>query len=306
MEKLKIVWSQLFYPVSIGRYILEAFQEREDCEIRTIGPAFGNWIPWGGGMTLPSRYVLNPDIYLPRTVTQCSIGLAEAQLKDFAPDVWIQVDAGFHFVGKPKHGLNVLVETDPHALPDWYNQVRKYHDLVWCMQTPYLNSGETFLPYAYSSKWFYPENREKIYDACLIGIPYTQRHLLIDRLKKEGLRIYFGHGAAYEEYRQIYNQSRVALSWSSLYDTPMRVYEAFGMCIPLVANRTADLMNQFTDGVDFRGFDTVEEGVEQVKWCLENPDGVLDMVSRAGQKAFEGYTWKVRAGQMIEEIKRRL
>lgn len=306
MEKLKIAWSQLFYPVSIGRYILEAFQEREDCEIRTIGPAFGNWIPWSGGMTLPSRYAINPDIYLPKTVTQCPIGLAEAQLKDFVPDVWIQVDAGFHFTGKPKHGLNVLVETDPHALPDWYNQVRQYYDLIWCMQTPYLKAGEVFLPYAYSSKWFYPEPQDKVYDACLIGIPYTQRYLLTNALAKKGMKVYFGHGIIYDEYRKIYNQSRVALSWSSLFDTPMRVYEAMGMCIPLVANRTYDLMNQFDDGKDFKGFDSVEEGIENVEWCLEHPDGVLNMVSRAGQKAFEGYTWKVRAGQMIEEIKRRI
>lgn len=306
MGKLKIVWSQLFYPVSIGQYILEAFQERDDCEVRTIGPAFGNWIPWNGGMTLPARYALNPDIYLPKTINRCPITMAEVQLKDFVPDVWIQVDAGFHFTGKPQHGLNVLVETDPHALKDWYRGVRFNYDLIWCMQTPYIDPGEVFLPYAYSSKWFYPEKQDKVYDACLIGIPYNQRQSLVNALAKAGLKVYFGQGIVYDEYRKIYNQSRCAISWSSLQDTPMRVYEAFGMCVPLVANRTPDLVKQFDDGHDFVGFDRVEEGVEAVKWCVEQYDATIDMVSRAGMKAFEGYTWKKRADDMIEEIKRRL
>lgn len=302
---MKILATQFFYPVSIGRYIIEEFQERADVELKTAGPAFGSWIPWNGGMNLPSKYALNPDIPFPNT-NQIPISMVEARLGDWKPDVILQIDAGFHFTGRPKHGYNMLLETDPHCLKDWYRGASKNFDYIWCMQTPYMDEGDHYLRYAYSSKWFYPEQQEKIYDAALIGLSYDHRQYLISALGKAGFKCYSGIGVVYDEYRKIYNQSRIALSWSSLKDTPMRVYEGMGMGLPLVANRTSDLVSMFKDGRDFFGFDTASEAVEKVKWIFENPEQAERIAVNGFLSAKFDYTWKDRVDEMIEEMARHI
>jgi hypothetical protein len=307
MSKIKILATQLFYPVSIGRHILEEFAAREDVELKTIGPSYGSWIPWNGGMNLPAKYTFNPDIALPPTnMNHLPIGVAEARLGDWQPDVVLQLDAGWHFTGRPKHGLNVHYLSDPHALRSFYDSVAGDFDLTWCSQTPYINPGEVYMPYAYSDKWFYPEPLDKIYDACLVGIPYGQRVGLANALKREGINVFLGQGIVFDDYRKIYNQSKVALSWSSLQDTPMRVYEAMGMIRPLIANRTPDLMNQFDDGYDFRGFDTVEEAVVQVAIALSGPESTQAIAWNGYEKVRPEYTWKKRVQDMMDQIKEKI
>ena len=305
-DKLKVLCSQLFYPVTIGRHIIEELQERDDIEIKTVGPSYSNWIPWNGGMTLPAKYAFNPDYVIPTRGNTVSISFAENMLGNWQPDVILQLDAGFHFTGRPKHGFNVQYKSDPHALTDFYNQVSGDFDLIFCSQTPYIQEGEVYMPYAYSDKWFYPEPQEKLYDACLIGIPYSQRVGLANALKQAGINVFMGQGIVFDDYRKVYNQSKVALSWSSLLDTPMRVYEAMGMKLPLVANRTPDLMNQFNDGPEFLSFDTANEAVDQVQWLLNNPDEA-EQIARSGYASAKfKYTWKERVNDMLEAIKEKI
>ena len=303
---MKILCSQVFYPISIGRYLIEALQERQDVELKTVGPAWGNQIPWNGGMNVLQKYAFNPDIPLPKNINNIPMSFVESRLGDWKPDVVLQVDAGFHMIGRPVHGYNVQVLSDPHCLMGFYDQVRPYFDLVWNMQTPYMKPDHEYLMYAYSDKWFYPEETPKVYDACLIGLHYHQRDRLVKALRDQGLNVYYDIGPAFDEYRQIYNQSKVAISWSSLLDTPMRVYEAMGMQIPLVANRTPDLMNQFKEGLDFRGFDTLEEAVQTVMFFVNN-QADADRIARNGflTAKFE-YTWKERVGEMIDQLMRRI
>jgi len=303
---MKILASQVFYPVSIGRYIIEALQERPDVELKTVGPAWGNQIPWNGNLYLPQKYTFNPDIPLPKNINNIPMAFVENHLNGWQPDVVLQIDAGFHMIGRPVYGYNVEVLTDPHALMGFYDQVRPYFDLVWNMQTPYMKPDHEYLMYAYSDKWFYPEDTPKVYDACLIGLHYHQRDRLVDALRAKGLNVYYDIGPAFDEYRQIYNQSKVAISWSSLLDTPMRVYEAMGMRIPLVANRTPDLMNQFKDGLDFKGFDTVEQAVEVVLWFLQNPADADRIASNGYLTATFEYTWRERVGEMIDQLMRKI
>lgn len=303
---MKILFSQIFYPVSIGRYILEALQDQPNIELKTVGPAWGNQIPWASNLYLPEKYTINPDISLPKNINNVPMSYIESRLGDWKPDVVLQVDAGFHLVGKSVHGFNVQVQTDPHCLKAFYRQVRPQYDLVWCMQTPYMDAGEEYLPYAYSDKWFYPENSPKQYDACLIGLHYSQRDQLVHALRSNGVNVYYDIGPVYDEYRQLYNQSKVAISWSSLADTPMRVYEAMGMGIPLVANKTPDLVQQFEDGQDFLGFGTVDQAVAAVMKCLNTSTEATAIAFNGYVKAKENYTWQIRAKQMIESIQRRL
>lgn len=306
IDKLRVLATTLFYPVSIGRGIIEELQARDDLDVKTIGPNYSNWIPWNGGMVLPAKYTFSSDISMPTGPNHVPMAFAESLLGGWEPDVIMQFDAGWHFTGRPKHGLNVQYQSDPHCLKDFYRGVRQDFDLVLCSQTPYIDEGEVYMPYAYSDKWFYPEEQEKIYDACLIGIPYGQRVGLANALKQAGINVFLGQGIVFDDYRKVYNQSKVALSWSSLLDTPMRVYESMGMRLPLVANRTPDLANQFNDGLDCLMFDTVNEAVEQVIWLLCHPEDA-DRIAKNGYISTKfAFTWKERVQDMLNEIMRKI
>ena len=47
------------------RYMIEAFEDRDDVELWTYGPFTGNNIPWNGGIQLDQRYVKTPNFPLP-------------------------------------------------------------------------------------------------------------------------------------------------------------------------------------------------------------------------------------------------
>jgi len=83
------------------------------------------------------------------------------------------------------------VKTDPHAItPQMYSIPKNYSDYTFTMQTPYLEPGEFFLPYGYDPTVHYQENKDKDYDACLIGLLYDTRKDLISRLRSKGFDVY--------------------------------------------------------------------------------------------------------------------
>ena len=112
--------------------------------------------------------------------------------------------------------------------------------------------------------------------------------------------VYYDIGQVYDEYRLIYNQSRVALSWSSLKDTPTRVFEAFGMKSPLVANRTPDLPTFFVEGEHYLGFDDEVEATIQVEKLLRAPDFAEEIAQNALRKVRSAHSWDHRITQLLE------
>ena len=55
---------------------------RDDVALWTVGPYFGNWIPWNGGMRLPDRYVYTPHLPLPQSAANLPFhpAMVEAQM----------------------------------------------------------------------------------------------------------------------------------------------------------------------------------------------------------------------------------
>jgi len=285
-------------------WFIRAFKRRGDVELITIGPFFGDWIPWGFGMRLPQKYVHPPDIPLPQSMAQFpGVPSVLQNFLPWFPDLWLQIDAGWHLSSRPSAGIVGLVETDPHVLKASYKVPKAYSDRVWCMQTPYIEEGEIYLPYAYDPTVHFPEERDKIYDACLIGLHYETRTRLVERLKSRGLNVYYSLGDIYDEYREKYNQSKVALSWSSLLDLPARNWEALAMRLPLVCNHVPDMSRFFENGVHYLGFSTLEEAEGQVLRLLTDDD-FRECIAQAGyRKVSEDgkHTWDARVSQILKD-----
>lgn len=300
---IKVAISGLIYPVTMMRYFWDALERHEQVEVFSIGPFFGNWIPWNGGMNLSPLYTKTPTVPLPRSMAEHHIhpGMVAGMVPDDI-DLWLQVDAGWHFSKRPPAKIVAHIQTDPHVLKETYKVPRDYSDLNFCMQTPYMESGEIWLPYATDPFKFYPVDTDgpKEYDACLIGLHYPQRDQLIKNLLLNGKKVYYGLGDVYDEYRALYGNSRVALSWSSMLDTPVRVFEAMGMKVPLVANDTPDIQLLFQDREDYLGFTNVEEAVLCVNDFLSNPDIAHRYAESAYQKVKEKHTWDHRIQFILE------
>jgi len=298
--RLKVGISSLVYPVTMARYFIDAFERRKDLEVFTVGPFSGAYIPWNGGMTLPQRYVKTPFFPLPKDTPMIPYEAVSNQMpKDL--DLFIQIDAGWHFTTRPHARVVATIQTDPHVLRGHYQKITYPVDFTFCMQTPYKLPGEIYLPYACDDNWFYPEDEMQEYDACLIGLHYEQRDKLVAALRNKGMKVYYDIGVVYDEYRQLYNRSKVAISWSSLNDTPVRVWEAFGMQVPLVTNRLPDLETFFVEDKHYLGFSNLAEAVSKVEYALQHYDEMLKMARDAYQVIVDGkHTFDNRVQSILD------
>jgi len=302
MNKKRIVISGLIFPVTMLHFFWRAFERREDVDLRVVGPFSNDWIPWKGGIRLPMRYVKYPHIPLPQNLSG-SVGMSPAFIQGqlpWEPDLWIQIDAGW-WLQKPKATVVAHIATDPHVLN--YDRQRKECDVFFNMQTPYMKPGDRYLPYAYDKEIHYPILADKVYNAALVGLQYETRTKLVNRLRQGGLRVYYETGIVYDEYREIYNQSDVALSWSSLLDMPARVWEAFAMSVPLVTNRVPDLSNWFVEKDHFLGFNDVDEAERQVRTLLNDPEYAAEMSENVYRKVTAAHSYDHRVNEILSVCK---
>jgi len=284
--------------MAILRYFEAALKRRGDVELFTVGPYTGSYIPWNGGMNLPSKYAIEPDLALPQGSQMIPISYIEGQLP-WQPDLWLQIDAGFYLVGKPENGLNAIVATDPHVLN--YDRQRLFADYFYCMQTPYMKKGDRYLPYAYDPIWHMPEPKPLEYDACLIGLHYEQRNQLVDALRQRGLKVWYDLGPSFREARQLYNQAPIGLNWSSQLDLVARVFELLGMARLAVVNKVPDLNKFFENGKHLVVFENLDEAVEKTMYYHENTEEA-NKIAAQGHKQVEPHTWDARIERIINDI----
>jgi len=287
---MRIVLSALWYPCAIAVYFLEAFRDTGH-EVVVAGPDFGTWIPWKGGMHLPQKYAIKPDVVLP----QRGVGMWDADRlvreRYGAPDLWVQVDAGYYLNIEPRAIWYdratypiVVIGTDPHVLD--YRVQREEADYFFCMQKCYMQPGDIWLPYAYSTHHHYPVEADNEYDVMLIGLQYPNRCAVMGALADKGYRTYLDTGPVFDEARELYAKTKVIFNWSSRQDTVARVWEAMAFRKCLVTNRTPDLPLLFTEGKHYLGFDSIGEAVEKVEWALAHD-------KEREEIAFNGF-WEVR------------
>lgn len=297
---MKVVLSSLWYPMAISRYFEAALLRREDVELFTVGPFTGSWIPWNGGMHLPAKYAKSPTLALPHApgATGLDISFVEAKLP-WEPDLWLQIDAGFHFSGRPKRGKNAIVATDPHVLN--YDRQRGLADTFYCMQATYAQAGDEYLPYAYDPIWHAPEEQPQTADVCLLGLHYEQRNQLVSNLAQRGLKVTYDLGPSFDEARTLYNQAPIGLNWSSLKDLTARVFELLGMKRLAVVNSVPDLGRFFANGRDLLTFNTLQEAVEQVVYHHNHPEEAR-AIAEQGHKSVQGHSWDDRITQILEAV----
>lgn len=297
---MKIVLSGTFYPMAILRYFEAALLRRDDVELFTVGPYTASWIPWNGGMHLPTKYAKSPDYPLPSNMINTPLPVAMAQSTlPWQPDAWIQIDAGFHWQDKPAHGKNIIIGTDPHVLN--YERQRAMSDTFFCMQTPYAKAGDEYLPYAYDPVWHWPEEQERTADVCLLGLAYMERNRLVERLRDAGLNVIYDLGPCFDEARALYAQVPIGFNWSSKQDLTARVFELLGMKRLAVVNWVPDLKRFFENGKHLIAFENLEAAVERILYYHNSPEEAKK-IAAAGHEQVKPHTWDARIEQILEAI----
>jgi hypothetical protein len=298
MSKLNVILTGHYYPMAILRYYEAALQRRDDVNLVTAGPYYGNMIPWNNWMALPQKYATPPTITLPQGMTTAPVSFIESQL-NVKPDLWLQIDAGFHLEGRPQNGKNVVVATDPHVLN--YDTQRGIADTFYCMQDCYKKEGDIYLPYAFDPVFHAPQEEERLFDVCLLGLHYPNRNLLVDRLRQNGVKVYYDLGPCFDEARKIYNQAPIGLNWSSKDDLVARVFELLGMRRLAVVNHVPDLPKFFKNGVDLIVFRSADEAVEKILYYLDNEDKG-EAIAAQGHETVKPHTWDARIDQILGDL----
>lgn len=311
---MNIVIAGTHYSVTAAlMYISRAFKRRADCNVITVGPYPGLWMPWTTkegvtGMKMPDSYDQQPDILLPYDggIQTAPISYIESRLPDgFVPDLWLDVNAGFSLDGRPKNGIRARFLTDPHTgLRGLYNNNAHYYDYTFNPQQNYSQAGEIYLPYAADSEWHSRiPDLEILYDVALIGNIYSHRISLMNKLAGN-FRTFFQLGPAQEDARRIYSQSFIGINWSSLDDLTARVFELMSLgCVPLV-NRVSRLGELFEENVHFIGFSSEDEAINKVVEMMARPEAAKKVAKTAQEFIITGkHTWDDRVATILQTCK---
>lgn len=276
-RKIRVMLAYKAYPFAIASYFRRALERRNDVELFTVGEFFGQDIPWNGGMKIPTKYLNQVDLPLMKGHPTVPWGMVKAA---YAPDLVINVDAGFHFSTKPDAPLAV-VATDPHVLSDWYKMVRPMVDKFFNMQSSYMQDGDILLPYAFDPYAHFPMDLDEQevptsterYDCSIIGLHYPQRDEWVRKLRAKNISVNYRIGDIYDEYRIENNKAWIGLNWSSLQDVTARVFEIMAMRLVPVLNRLPGLdALGFEEGRHYLGFSSMDEAVEKVEWAVSHKE----------------------------------
>jgi glycosyltransferase involved in cell wall biosynthesis len=302
VDKIKVCLTSINYPMSMARYFERALERRNDVELITVGPHTGTYIPWQGGMTVLPKYDKSPTHSLPREFIRT--GKVNPQIFERFDDMqdidlWLEVDAGFYLDPRPTTGIVAHVATDPHALN--YDRQRQLADYFFSMQLEYAKEDDIYLPYAFSPDVHYPMDIEKEYDACLIGLHYEHRNMLISRLIGNGLNVHYSIGPIFDEYREINNKSKIGLNWASKLDLNARAFELPAMGICPVQNTVPDMKNFFVAGEHYLEFTDVDSAEKQVMAALEDDDMRQEIADNAYRKV-QNHTYDARVAEILERV----
>lgn len=301
MDKIKIAFSYLAYPLTMANYYRKALERRKDVELFTLGAFTGQYIPWNGGMQIPNKYRNQVDLPLPVNMIHPSW----EQIKDnlpWKPDLSLTVDAGWSYSSKPDC-LSATIGTDPHVLD--YTNARKVSDKFFNMQSAYMQDGDILLPYAFDPEIHYPvPSIIKEYDCSIIGLHYPNRDEWVSKLRQLGVSVNYRIGDIYDEYREENNKAWIGLNWSSLNDVTARVFEICAMKLVPVFNRLDGLTKLgFVENEHYLGFSNMVEAVEKVLWAKSNPEKAAQIAENAYHfVTSNNMVWDNRIDKLLHEM----
>lgn len=276
---MKILILAVHYEVTGARYIADAFTRLGHDVIHT-GPEARLKDAWG--VDVQEKYIWKPDV-ISDDWTPDLIVIADTNTPDYA------VPTKFHHVP-------VVVWSNDNHVKNLKHLNFNYNGLVkhWFLAhyhgkaQPVTYDDETWLPCATDPIAFPPSPiawNDREYDFCCIGVMYPDRARRVQLLKDAGYKVFAATGLVYDEYRDAYQNSRIALCSSVAGDLAQRFFEGAGMGCLVLTDLLDDLVDPETRGkLGVAGFACYNNDKELLFWAnelLRNPDEQFTGVGNA-------------------------
>jgi hypothetical protein len=280
-DTMKILIIATHLPVTLGRYMLEAFR-RIGVDVRSIGNTTGTAI-W--------NRQLAPDREWRRD------GELDTSWPDWRPDLVAILDNSRYHHPRYHDVPHIVYGVDNHVFT--YRQEGIAHYFMAHRRGPVMpveGDDMTWLPCAYDPVFFPPSPipwEQRRFDLSIIGVAYDHRIELVRTLRANlNLAMAYKVGPVYEEYRDIYHNTRISLCASFRGDVAIRVFETAAMGCTVLSDPCDDLPELAADGIVL--YRDPAEAVERVRHLLAHPAEAQALADRSQQWALP-HTWDARA-----------
>lgn len=264
----RVLLTSTWLACNMGRILRRGFIEA-GCEVVTVGPFYGRWIPWGNGMLLDPKYVYKPDIETSRGAVSFS------DIADRVGQVDLIVQADPNWTIKVDRDIpNVQIASDNHVMdtpnPEQYDLIFGAHSWGKHSELPTFR----WCPAAKES-WAKDLGLERPIDVCMIGNMYTTRASAISVLLRNlPITVLMGIGPIEEEFNAFYNMAKIALVVSCNGDLTHRVMNNLASGSLVIMNRNVQDADKIglKDRIHMLVFEDEVTLVSQVQQALREPE----------------------------------
>ncbi len=294
---MRVALSAIHFPVSISRFLAWGFQAA-GCEVVTVGPATGQYIPWSNGLYLDCE-PWTPDVELQ---PQQAHLIKDVLAKTGPVDLIVQCDAHFFLFGDSPVP-NVCYAVDNHVKE--YNQ--REFDIFFGAHSWGFGMDKTnavWLPCAYDPRWHNCETLldERSVDVCMIGSLYQSRMAVINILLFNGFSVTMGCSQVYEMANHLYNGAKIALCTSIKGDLACRVFEGMAQGCVVLSDPLPDAekigLIEGKHYLVYRDEKTLIEFVGKIRDDLS----MYKQISGEAMSWVRKHTWQIRAQQILKEV----
>ncbi len=230
-------------------------------------------------------------------IQKMGIPTINVSMDDKLPDLWRRKKGKLMGSAGLAKGLNLVLTTSPDTC-------------LW-----YLIEGcpAIYWPLASDPKMFYPRE-PKIYDVVFVGGRYGIRGKLVQSIMAAGIKIEaFGPGFPNgfinaDKIAEVFGKARIILGSGYIaYNTDiltikLRDFDATMAGGLYLTNRNPDLLRLFEEDKEIECYDTINECITKIKFCLANPDKLKTVAEAGLKKARENYTWEKNIGNALRII----
>ena len=172
-------------------------------------------------------------------------------------------------------------------------------------------SNVLFWPEGANPDYFRPLDIPFEYDVTFCGARYGQRPLLMDYLRRQGIKVdCFGkeweHGYQTDEALvRIFNASRINLGFGFVTDSDDQCLKGRDFEIPscgavYLTSYNDDLSRVYRTGIEIETYKNFADCAEKIKALLADPER-CEMIRRSARKAvLERHTWALRIRQLLD------
>ncbi|MCZ6634532.1 MAG: methyltransferase domain-containing protein, partial [bacterium] len=332
-RRLKILFSHVSNPISMGRYYVDSLRKAHD--VLTCGPVIDDaeLREWRKAETqhalkradagevekmgLISRLAEPCDIPMPRGRVDVRTVLSQLPA-GWKPDLFVWIDSATAFLPMGLEKLDcpsVSITVDTHTgQMDWRKEYAKMFGHVFLVHYQHIADFQAFgcahvgwLPPACSATVHGKIPSDKAYDIGFVGQTHRQWHphrvRLLQRLKDAGLDVHV-ESKILEEMTLFNSRSRIVFNRSLNGDLNMRVFEAMCAGSLVLTDRLppeARLEDLLKDREHLVVYD--EENLEALARHYLDHEAEREAIAEAGRQAvLAAHTYDHRADEMIAQV----